>query len=378
MFTTIIIFIAVLSLLVFVHEFGHFWTARKFGLKPDEFGFGMPPRAFGIYKNKEKKWKKVIGSKKVDDASDTIYSINWLPLGGFVKLGEDDTNIPKDANHFNNKKIWQKTVILLAGVTMNIVLAAVLISFGFMIGLPQVINEDIQKNSNISNRQIQIVSVLDNSPASEAKIEIGDIILSVNNVEIKSTEELQKYTSDKTGEDIVYTLKRKGEIIKKQITPKIIKETQTGGIGIGIAETGIVRYPIHIAIWEGIKTTIFLTWMIILAFYDLIAGLIMGKGISVELGGPVRIAEITGDAARMGFAYLINFTAILSINLAIINALPLPALDGGRVLFLLIEKIKGSPVKKEVEGVIHYVGFALLMILVLIVTYKDIARIFTN
>ena len=111
------------------------------------------------------------------------------------------------------------------------------------------------------------------------------------------------------------------------------------------------------------------------AFYNLLAGLIMGRGLGGELGGPVRIAQITGDAARMGLAYLINFTALLSINLAIINAFPFPALDGGRLLFLAIEKIKGSPVKKEVEGTIHYIGFALLMLLVLLVTYKDIARI---
>ena len=130
------------------------------------------------------------------------------------------------------------------------------------------------------------------------------------------------------------------------------------------------------AIWNGIKTTLFLTWYIIIAFYMLIKGLILGQGLSVELGGPVRIAQITGDAARMGLPYLINFSALLSINLAIINALPFPALDGGRILFIFLEKIIGRPIKKEIEGTIHYIGFILLMVLVLLVTYKDIMRFF--
>jgi len=152
------------------------------------------------------------------------------------------------------------------------------------------------------------------------------------------------------------------------------EETGRGGVGIGIVETGIVRYPWYLAIWEGITATLFLTWAIIVAFYELIKGLIIGQGVSVDIGGPVRIAQITGDAARMGLSYIINFAAFLSINLAIINFLPIPALDGGRVLFLMIEKIKGSPIKRETEATIHNIGFVLLMILIVLVTYKDIAR----
>ncbi len=362
----------VLSVLVIAHEFGHFWTARKFGLKPEEFGIGFPPRAFGIYKNKDGKWVKVMGGKKVEDASDTIYSINWFPLGGFVKLGEDEEG-GDDPNHFQNKKIWQRMIMISAGVIMNIILAAILISAGLMFGLPQAL-DNIDARAQVFDKKIQIVEVLGESPAKEAGLKMGDVVVSINGNELTNYENLQKFNADNINQELKYKIKRGQEEFEKTITPITIEETGKGGIGIGIIETGIVKYPWYLAIWEGIKTTIFLTWAIIVAFYELIKGLIVGQGISADVAGPVGIAVLTGQVARMGFVYVLQFTALLSINLAIINFLPFPALDGGRVLFLIIEKIKGSPVKREVEAVIHNIGFALLMILVLIVTFKDVAK----
>lgn len=377
MFLTIITFLVILSVLVFVHEWGHFWTARRFGLKPEEFGFGFPPRVWGRYRAKDGTWKTVKGKQEVTDAADTIYSVNLLPIGGFVKLGEDDTEETNDPNHFNNKPIWQRAIILLAGVTMNVILAAVLISFGFMVGLPQVLG-DLHSSAKISERKIQIVEVLKNVPAAEAELEAGDIIVSVAGETFATTGELQNFVSKREGQVLTYAIKRKTEIIEKDIKPEIIGATGDAGIGIGIAETGIVRYPVHIAVWEGVKITVYLTMAITMAFYDLIKGLVTGAGVSIDVGGPIRIAQITGDAMRMGLAYLINFAALLSINLAIINAFPFPALDGGRIVFLIFEKIKGKPVRREVEAALHNIGFALLMILIVLVTYKDIARIFTQ
>ena len=374
MFLTIIIFIAVLSLLVFAHEMGHFWVARRFGLRPKEFGFGMPPRVFGIYKDKTGKWKKTRGSKEVTDAGDTIYSINWLPLGGFVSLGEDDV-ATDDPNHFHNKPAWQRFLILVSGVSMNVVLAAVLISFGLMIGLPQTINET-DHAAKVTNRQIQIIEVLPDSIASKGGIEVNDVVLGIDGNNFYNSAELQDYVDAKIDNEIVYHIKRGQDDLELKLTPRIREDTKKGGIGIGIVDTGIVKYSFFQAIWNGIKTTLFLTWYIALAFYELIKGLVTGQGLSVELGGPVRIAQITGDAARMGLPYLINFSALLSINLAIINILPFPALDGGRILFIFLEKIIGRPVKKELEGAIHYIGFILLMILIVLITYKDIARLF--
>jgi regulator of sigma E protease len=373
MLLTIITFIVVLSILVFVHEMGHFWTARKFGVKAEEFGFGFPPRAFGFYKNKEGKWKKVRGSKEVEDAGDTIYSLNWIPLGGFVKIKGEDGDEKADPDSFASQKIWKRAIILLAGVTMNIFLAAVLISGGYMIGLPQVI-EETDSRAVVSNEKIQIVDVGQGTPAKEADLRIGDVILSIEGIRFTSGAELQEFVNERGGQSLAYEIGRGDEILSKDITPGPLEGSENNGIGVGIAETGLVKYPFHIAIWEGLKTTIYLVWVIIVAFYGLIKGLILGQGMSADVAGPVGIAALTGQVARMGLVYIMQFTALLSINLAIINALPFPALDGGRLLFLLIEKIKGSPVKKELEASIHYIGFALLMILILFVTVKDVSR----
>lgn len=370
---TLVVFILVLSLLVFVHEFGHFWTAKKCGLKPEEFGFGFPPRAIGVYKNKEDKWSVVKGKKDPTDASDTIYSLNWIPIGGFVKLGEDD-DPGDDPNHFNNKPIYQRALILAAGVTMNILLAVVLFSFGFMVGLPQRVDTEMAKNAIVSNQHVQIMEVMPDSPAAKAGLMMGDSIIDVNGISIDTIEELQNFSDKYVGKEVTYTIRREKKVFEKTIIPKLLPETERGGIGVSIVATAIVRYSVPLAIWHGLESTVYLTGRIFVGFYDLFRDLFTGQGISAEVGGPIRIAEITGQVARMGFSYLINFTAILSINLAIINILPIPALDGGRILFLVLEKIKGRPVKKELEGTLHYIGFILLMLMVAVVTYKDILR----
>lgn len=372
MLLTIIIFLIILSIMVLAHELGHFLVARKFGLIPREFGIGFRPRAYGIYKTEEGKWKTVRGSKEVKDAADTIYSVNWVPLGGFVELGEDEP-VANDPNHFNSKPIWQRFFMISAGVIMNVVLAAILISFGFMIGLPQVL-DNIRPEALVSGRKIQIVEVQPETPAQIANLKIGDMIVSIDGLEFTDYKKLQNYTDEKTGQELNYKIKRAGEEMNIKIVSEFRPDTGRGGIGIAVVETGLVKYPWYLAVWEGIKTTIFLTWAIIAAFYNLIKGLIVGAGFGAQVAGPVGIAAMTGEMTRMGFVYLLQFTALLSVNLAVINFLPIPALDGGRALFLVIEKIKGSPVKKETEAFIHNLGFTLLMILVLFVTFKDVAR----
>jgi len=374
MFLTIISFIIVLSLLVFVHELGHFWTARRFGVKTEEFGFGFPPRIYGIYKDKNGQWKTVRGGKKVEDVVGTIYSVNWIPLGGFVKIKGENGEGENEKDSFVSRKIWQRASILSAGVIMNIFLAAVLISIGLMVGLPQALDNNISDKAVITDRKIQVAQVLPESPAETAGLKMADIIISINNQQFNTEEDLQNYVAGRSGQELNYKIKRGQKEINFNITPEIREDTNKGGVGIAIVATGLVKYPWYISIWEGFKTTIFLVWYIIVAFYELIKGLIFGQGVSADVAGPVGIAVFTGQVARMGFVYLMQFTALLSINLAIINFLPFPALDGGRVLFLIIEKIKGSPVKREIENVIHNVGFSLLMVLVLIVTFRDVAR----
>jgi len=373
MFLTIIAFLVVFSLLIFAHELGHFWFARKFGVRAEEFGFGFPPRIWGIYKNKEGKWRQVGGNKEVEDAVSTIYSLNWIPIGGFVKIKGENGENENEPDSFSSRKIWQRAAILSAGVSMNIILAAFLISLGLMIGFPQVL-DNLDSRAEVSDKKIQIAQIMPDSPAAKTGFMAGDTIITINNKEFAVEEELQDFVDGQAGQELAYKIKRGQEEITLKAIPEIREETGRGGIGIAIATTGLVKYPWYLAIEEGLKETVLLTWAIILAFYELIKGLVMGQGVAIDVAGPVGIAALTGQVAHMGLIYILQFTALLSINLAIINFLPFPALDGGRVLFLIIEKIKGSPVKRELEGAIHNIGFALLMLLVLVVTFRDVAR----
>ncbi|MFA5317880.1 MAG: RIP metalloprotease RseP [Patescibacteria group bacterium] len=381
MFTTIIIFLVILSILVFAHELGHFWTAKKLGLTPKEFGFGFPPRIGGFYKTKQGKWRWKWGGGKIENITGTIYSINYLPLGGFVNVGEDDDiggdeELKNDPKHFKNQKPWKRGVILTAGVVMNLILAAVFFSIGYMIGLPKVVDE-VGPGARFSEKNIQVVQILSNTPAEEAGVKVGDIIISINGQEFANYKDLSDFAASKNNEQLDYKIKRGKEELDLMIVPEPIFENDNiPGIGIAIAETGLVSYPWYLAIWEGIKTTIFLTWYIIVAFAVLIKSLIMGHGAGVEIAGPVGIANMTGQMAQLGFVYILQFSAILSINLAIINYLPFPALDGGRVLFLIIEKFRGKPVSEKVEAFMHNLGFILLMLAVAVVTLRDVLKLF--
>lgn len=374
MFLTIITFIIILGILVFAHELGHFLVARKLGVKAEEFGFGFPPRIFGFYQDTNGEWEKVLGGKEVNDAPGTVYSINWFPLGGFVKIKGESGENGTEQDSFASRKIWQRASILSAGVIMNIVLAAILISFGFMIGMPQVI-DDLSYGARVTDKKIQVMDVLPASRAEVAGIKLGDAILDINSIHFASVAELQKFVDERIGQELKYKIRRGQEELIFNIVPEKLEETGRGGVGIAISEIGLVKYPFYIAIWEGIKSTIVITWAIIVAFFGLLKGIILGQGISADLAGPVGIAALTGQVARLGFVYILQFAAILSINLAIINFLPIPALDGGRVLFLAIEKAKGRPVRRELENIIHNIGFALLMLLVLLVTFRDVTKL---
>lgn len=377
MFVTIIIFLVVLSLLVFVHEFGHFFVARRLGVRAEEFGFGFPPRLWGIYKNKEGKWKRVWGRKKITDSQDTVYSINAIPLGGFVKIKGENGEGKQESDSFSAKRPWRRAIILSAGVFMNIVLASVLISIGLMIGFPQSVNKDaLPKSAKISDEKVQIVQVVADSPAGGAGLKPADVLLSIDGQAILDDGDVEKIINSSDKEELVVVVSRFGETKEMSLTPKLLEEENRRIIGVAISQTAVVQYPWYSAIWEGIKMTGQLLWAIIYAFYEIIRNLIISQPINAEVAGPIGIAELTGQMARMGIIYLIQFTALLSLNLAIINFLPFPALDGGRLVFLLIEKIKGRPVKQEVEAIFHNLGFMLLMALVLWVTIKDVLKLF--
>lgn len=374
---TLLIFIAVLAVLVISHELGHFVAARKSGMKVYEFGFGFPPRLFGVQKVRDQngatKWRFMWGRKQDEEtAGDTVYSFNLVPLGGFVRIkGEDGQEQGPDS--FAAQKAWKRAVVLLAGVVMNVVLAFVLLSISFMSGSPQV-TDNLPEGARVEDRRIEIIDAMPDKPAAKAGLQSGDVIVSLDNLQDPSVPEMQAYVDANKNKDIKVTVRRGEELVEKNIRPFVYEDTGKGGLGVSLAEVGLVKYPWYKAIYYGFVMTGLYLKAIIVSFYTLIAGLFVGAPVSESLSGPVGIAVMTGKVARMGFNYLLNFMALLSLNLAVLNALPIPALDGGRLLFLIISKIKGKAVEQKYEQIAHTVGFMLLITLVIVVTVKDLGN----
>jgi regulator of sigma E protease len=351
----ILTLVIVVSLLVFVHEFGHFITAKRAGVRVDEFGFGFPPRAFGVKRG------------------GTIYSINWIPLGGFVKIKGESGEDRADADSFGSKPLWRRALVLLAGVLMNVVLGWFLLTVGYVVGLPQVA-EDLSPYARVEQPKIQVVTVLPGSPADRAAMESGDEIVAVGGAAVDTADAVRERTTAAAGEPVALTVRRDGAEISVEVVPETLQVTGRVGIGVALARTGLVSYPWYVAPLEGAHATWVLTGDIVSAFASLVRDLFTERRVTQEFSGPVGIAFITADVAQLGFRHLLQFTALLSLNLAVINVLPLPALDGGRVLFLAIEAVRGRAVGRRIETAAHNLGFALLMLLVLFVTYKDLVK----
>lgn len=359
MLFTLLIFIAVLAVLVLVHELGHFWAARKFGCGVDEFGFGFPPRATG--------WRS--------QRSGVLYSLNWIPLGGFVKIKGEDGSDCEDPESFSSKPAWQRAIILVAGVTMNMVLAIVLLSVGFGFGLPTALPDsraELGPLANIRDPQVAITLVTNGSPAAAAGFQAGDIITDIDGVNFLTLGEVQEYIAEAENESMTVTIVRDHEPIDIDVTPVYQSDLNRVVAGFGLTRIGIVSYPWYAAPIKGSVAAWNILVSIVTTFASLLHDLFTGTPPAVDVSGPVGIAVITGQVVRMGWGHLLEFVALLSINLAVINILPLPALDGGRLLFLVIEKIRRRPVNARIEALVHNIGFALLMALIVFVTYRDI------
>jgi len=377
---TLVIFIAVLAVLVLSHEIGHFISARKSGMKVYEFGFGFPPRVFGWYKDPLTKKIRFVGSKhEVKECPATLYSLNWLPLGGFVSIkGEDGQDTSPDS--FQMKGFWPKAITIVSGVVMNIVLAGILFGFGYFFGLPQ-ITEELPSSARVENQRVEILQVIAGKPAESAGLQEGDAIVKVGAIEKPHLKEMQDYINNHHEENISISIKRGEQIITKDIKPIVYPDTGRAGIGVAIAELGTVSYPWYLAFYYGFKNAFWMFGNIAMAFYDFIKGLFVGTSSAGEVAGPVGIAIMTGKIAKLGFIYLLQFTALLSLNLAFINILPIPALDGGRLLFLILNKINKRLAPAKFEQIAHSIGFTLLMILILAITIKDLTvfrGFFTN
>ncbi|HLC99697.1 MAG TPA: M50 family metallopeptidase [Patescibacteria group bacterium] len=373
LFETIVAFVVILALLVLVHEAGHFFTARLFGVRADEFGFGFPPRAFGVQKRKNGKWK-FLGAKGEGDADGgTVYSINWLPLGGFVKIKGEGGEARSDHDSFAARPIWQRGIILAAGVTMNVVLAFVLLVGAFIIGIPQS-TDDIPSSKEIvvRNAQIQILEVEKDFPAA-ASLKAGDVLVAVDGKPIQTISNFQTYIN--THRDGLTLQYRRGSDLQETVLkPKVLDEEDRAVIGVNLSEVATVSYPWYQAIPRGFVATYTIIGTILGGYWDFFSNVFSGQKIAAEVSGPVGIAVYTSMVVKLGFIYILQFTIVLSLNLAILNFLPIPALDGGRFLFLMIEKFRRRPVVERIENMTHTIGFALLMVLVVVLTYRDLAR----
>lgn len=364
---SILLFIIILFVLVLVHEFGHFIVAKKNNIRVDEFGFGYPPRAAKLFKRGE-----------------TEFTLNWLPFGGFVKIfGEDPNdesmNGPDKSRALIHKPARIQAAVLIAGVVFNWVMAWILLSIGFMSGLPAAISDNVNPRY-IQDQTFRITQVVSDSPAGSAGLMLGDTILSVT----KENETLTQMnpegliafvSSTPEGKSVTFTIDRKGT--EKTIVVAPAEGVVEGKRAIGVTSdvVGVLKLPIHKALLEGVRMTWSMTTGTVTSLASLIRDAFTGKANLDTLSGPVGIVGIVGDAYKFGFVYLMSFTALISINLAIINLIPFPALDGGRLLFLVIEKIKGSRIKPAVSNTLNAIGFFVLIALMLIVTYHDIVKL---
>ncbi|PIR96714.1 MAG: RIP metalloprotease RseP [Candidatus Doudnabacteria bacterium CG10_big_fil_rev_8_21_14_0_10_41_10] len=354
---TILIVVVILGLLIFVHELGHFIMARRAGMKVEEFGFGFPPRMFGIKKG------------------GTIYSINWIPLGGFVRiLGENGESTEKGS--FNTKPSLARFFVLIAGVTMNVILAWVLISIALMIGLPTLVSQgqELPSYTTATESKVTVLFVDPESPAEKAGLKMGDIINAIEGVGYETVQEIQDVSSTKSGQQIAYTVTRGDRTLDLGIIPRVNPPEGEGPIGISLGTVSKVSYPWWAAFPVGMKTTFLLLVNILIVFWSLVKSIFGDQSLLGAVSGPVGIAVIARDMAQLGFANLLQFAAVLSVNLAIINVAPFPALDGGRILFLFIEKIQRKKIKPIVEGYANTIGFLLLILLMVWVTVRDVNK----
>lgn len=364
----ILIFLIVLVVLILVHELGHFLVAKISGIRVDEFGLGFPPKIWGIKRG------------------ETTYSINWIPFGGFVKIfgenpDEESISGAGASRSMVNKPKWMQFLVLIAGISFNVIFAWILISLGFMSGLPTSVSS--YPNTHFADAKIVITNVMPDSPADKAHLKSGDVIVSMTQasrvLNVASSTDVvavQKFIAESAGKPITL------EITAGKTTNQIVATPVAGivdnkaALGIGLDAVGTLRLPVHQALYQGAILTVDLTKSVAIGLGTFFKNLIIAKADLAQVTGPIGIVGLVGDAANLGFIYLLSFTAFISINLAVINLLPLPALDGGRILFIIIEAIKRSPIRPKVANTLNTIGFGLLILLMVVITFHDIFKMF--
>jgi regulator of sigma E protease len=361
----IVLLIVVLVVLILVHEVGHFIVAKWAGMRVDEFGIGYPPRALVLFTKGE-----------------TAYTLNWLPFGGFVKIyGEDSDAASADGRSFIDKNRLLQALVLLAGIVMNLAFAWILISGSLALGTPRAL--DPSEVASAKDAALTVSDVLPGSPAETAGLQVGDTIVRV----FKGTDTFAAFdphqftefvAADTDSTPLTFDVKRNGEELVTSAIPKqgtIASDPSRAAVGVGLAVVGTVPVPLYKApvlgaeyTWEIMKATAAGLLHFFASFLTLSADL-------SQVTGPVGIAGAVGSAAKTGFSALVSLTAIISINLALINIIPIPALDGGRLLFVLIEAVTRRRIHPRVAATVNTIGFALLILLMVVVTAHDIFKL---
>ncbi len=387
--STLILFLLILTILVLVHEAGHFFTARLFKIGVMEFGVGFPPRAFGWYRDpltkkiifvkggKKQTMQNTVGGGTRDaEFPAVLYSVNWLPIGGFVKIkGENGGDTTSDS--FAARPVWQRLIVLVAGVFMNIVLAGLLFGVGFMIGLPTDISEGVPSGGQVVGAsKVMIEMVQKGSPADHAGVEVGDTIVRLDTFVPANTTAVTEAVKAHDESPLTLVVMRGSEEKQFEIAPKKDTADAPPRLGVALTDVALIQYPWYNAFFQGFRAAFVSLLRIFAGLWDLVVGLVGGKGLTLDVAGPVGIAHVVGQSASLGLSYIIQVSAMISLSLAAMNILPIPALDGGRALFVAIEGIIRRKVPEAVEGWAHTIGFVFLMILILIVTGRDIMKLF--
>lgn len=355
---TLIVFFLVLSLLVIIHEMGHFFAAKLQGIRVEEFGFGIPPKVFGIR------------------YGETEYSLNLLPFGGFVRVfGEEEALLEgkklseaEKKRSFAHKKHWQKALVLVAGVTLNFVLGWGIVTYLFTQGVPT------------PTERVHIEKVTAKSPAAEAGLQKGDIVTSMSfgskKTLVDENQDIASLSKKYAGKEVQFAIQRDGQELTVTITPRKNPPEGEGSLGVLISNYEIKKYSLLQAPYYGLIESAKVTGLIAKELGKTLFKFITFQKHDAEIAGPVGIAQLTSAAARQGTDALLQLIGLLSLNLAVLNILPFPALDGGRLAFVLYEWATGKKVNKTFEHRLNFVGFSLLIGLLVLVTVNDLIKLF--
>jgi regulator of sigma E protease len=356
MFFTVLIAFISLIILVSLHELGHFLTAKKFGVRVEEFGIGYPPRLLG---------------KKFGD---TLYSLNLLPFGAFVRISEEPSDNPSS---FFAKPLWQRALIVFNGALSFWLVAAVLFSIVFAAGVSMAVTDEEQ---NLQGPKVQISAIAFQSPADSAGLKPGDTIVKIQNpkskiqIEVDKVKNLQDFISQNKGQEVILTIKRGNNVFDVAVVPRVAPPSGQGALGVGLVRTAVKHYPWYQAPVLGLKSAFGMTAVVISSYYQALLNVFRGVPSGVQLTGPIGIVGLLTQGIEMGFIYFLQMIGVLSINVAVLNLLPIPVFDGGKLLFLGIEAVRRKPVPQKLEERITLVFFSLLILLMVFVSIKDISN----